>query len=180
MRYLLFCTIVLTALASNIAVMRVGRNHALTVSQHVAKTRTNINMFRILFGAATLCFGLWYYFWLRQNVSLGFVGDASFIVITVCFAGAALIPHIEKTFGGDLHNFLAWGLVYLLPVATASIIWSNPDPIVRVSGIVALLALCILVGGYITVRSQRHYFLYYQVSYVLVFFAYLTLLTLYV
>ena len=180
MNYLIFVTILLTAVASNLAIMRVGRDNALTVSLHVAKTRFTINMFRILFGSATICFALWAYYFLYQNVTLGLVGIIAFIGITICFGGAALIPHILGTRGGDLHNVLAWGLVYLFPVAVAAIIVANPDPIIRLSGAVALFLLLTLLGGYSTVRSQRNYFLYYQISYVVIFFAYMSMLSLYV
>jgi len=180
MRYLLFSTILLTAIASNVAIMRVGRDHALTVSLHVAKTRSNIVIFRLLFGAATICFALWAYYWLYQNVTLGFIGTLTFIGIAGCFAGAALIPHIPGTPGGEIHNFLAWGLVYLFPVAIADIIIANADPIVRISGAITLFMLLLLLGGYITVRSQRNYFLYYQIAYVTVFFAYMAMLSLYI
>lgn len=180
MHYVLFACIALTALASNLAVLKVGRNPALTVSQHVAKTHWNITMFRIVFGAATVCFGVWTYFWLHQNIHLSLVGVIAFAAIAICFAGAALLPYIEKTRGGTIHNFLAWGLVYLFPIAIADIVIANPDANIRNYGVAALTLLLVLLAGYITIRSQRKFFLYYQVAYVLVFFAYMSLLALYV
>lgn len=179
MNYLIIITIILAAFASNLAIARVGRDHTLTVSQHVAKSHFTINMFRILFGAATVCFALWAYSWLYQNVTLGIIGIITFIGIIFCFAGAALLPHIEKTPGGEVHNFLAWGLVYLFPLAIADIIVLDPNPVVRITGSVALFILLILLGGYITIRSQRNYFLYYQIAYVATFFAYMIVLSLY-
>lgn len=180
MNYLIFASMALMTIASILEINRVGREPALSVSLHVAKTLTTIRLFRVLFGAATICFGLWAYFWLFQNVTLGVVGSIAFIGIVICFAGAALFPHIPGTPGGELHNTLAWGLVYLFPVAVGGILIANPDPVVRVAGEVTLAALLILFGGYILARSQRDYFLYYQMGFVAVFFGYMTMLSLYV
>ncbi len=179
MSYLLFASILLTFVASHLAIQRAGITPALTVSQHVAKSRTSIIIFRIMFALAALFFAAWSYFWLFQNVSLGLVGKIAFVCIVLCFLAAAIFPYIENTSSGAIHNFFAWGLVYVFPLAIGAIVATNPETAVRNVGVTALLLLIILLLGYIFVRSQRKYFLFYQMAFVTVFFGYMVILTLF-
>ncbi len=177
--YFLLTAMILMTASSLWAVQHVGRTPALTVSLHVAKSRQTILVFGLLFGAATICYALWVFLWLFATIPLGVVGQILYSAIIFCFACVAVFPDIENTSVGAFHKLLAWALVYLFPPTILVTILASSLPLIQVMGSIYLAALFVLLTGYIFVKSQRNYFLYYQTAYVAVFFVFMATLARY-
>lgn len=152
----------------------VGRRNELSISLHVAAT----HLTRIVFGcsiivAAALA-AVVFFKWLLPHYDAGIVYYLLYALLTVDFFVIPAVPHIEGTWRGTVHNFAAWGMVYLIPVIIfAAFFWPLSTAAKAVTGVLLATEIVLLMLVMFRRERFRHVFLQFQSSYLAVFFLFL-------
>lgn len=114
MKHLLSIAVVLLVVVGLWSVLRNGSHKHMSVSLHVAQTRLTQIVFGAVLLAATGLMALQFFGWLLPQYGAAVWAYVLFGLVVACFVVVALVPHLEKTWRGPVHNLAAWGLVYLV------------------------------------------------------------------
>lgn len=179
MKHLLIVAMCLLACATLWAVRRNGPTKNLSVSLHVARAKRTQVVFGVAIFVAALFMGGQFFGWLLPHYEANAISYALFGLVVASFVLIALVPHIEGTWRSDIHNFAAWGLVCIVPpVILLTLAW----PLSAISWWFSLVMLaavsCLLILSLVR-KELRRWFLYFQVSYVALFFFSLLAITYY-
>lgn len=178
MEHLLVVALTIFALAGAWVVRRAGMTTHLSISLHAAKTRVSRGVFGVLVLLATVLMAVQLYGWLLPHYGSGSVMYILFGLVIVCLSTAALVPHIERTWREIVHNSVAWGIVYVIPLVMACMLqWS-------LSSFAWWLVVCavavnsaLLMIALLWYQRCRPWFLYFQTAYLAVFFGSLLIVT---
>lgn len=178
MKYLLLFAFLLLAITTAWIFKLQGRHDSLSLSMHVAKSKQASLIFGIFGIVATTAPAVAIVLGLLPMVSAHyFVYSVYFFIFGLMFI-TVLLPHIEGTRLGAIHNLAAWGLCLFIPIATASILLTGISPALTLVTIIALFIeltlLCITIS--FGILPKRKHFLYYQLAYLSVFFIHLLIL----
>ena len=177
MEHLVVFAIILFVTIGAWSVQRVGRKNNLTISQHVAKSRTTQILFGI-FGSAATFFATWSIFgWLLPHHQANVMSYIVFGLIMLGFLVAAVVPYIKGTVRGTVHNIAAWGMCYLIPVAILSALFWPLSDFVRIASVLLLVTSIALLYLFATKKELRRSMLLFQSGYLAVFFVFLLLVT---
>lgn len=170
MKHLLLFAVSLLTCASLWATLRNGPVKHLSVSLHVARAKVTQIVFGIVIFLAAVLMAGQFFGWLLPHYRADILSQIMFGLVVLSFVLIALVPHIEGTWRSYVHNFAAWGLVCLIPpVIVLTLTW----PLTAVSwwfSVVMLVALFVLLILSLVRKELRRWFLYFQVSYVALFF----------
>lgn len=159
-------------LAAAWVIIRAGMSPSHSISLHASRTRASKVGFGTLVCVATVLLGYQIIGWLLPMYHAGVISVVLFGLILGCFGVAAFVPHVVGTWREPVHNSVAWGLVYLIPLTMALMLqWpltSNAWWMVAVLTIANSVLLLIALLHYEKLRPK---FLYFQVSYLAIFFA---------
>lgn len=178
MKHALSFAILLFSAASIWAVVRSGVTPRVSISLHVARTKISRVVFGVTTLVATALLGMNIFGWLLPHYTAGCLSYTVFTPLLLCFIVTAVIPHVKHTWREPTHNLAAWGIVYVVPVALACILfWPLSTGVWWcVAGL--LLVECILLFLALTFRERfRPWFLYFQFAYLAVFFTALLIVT---
>lgn len=177
MKYLLLIAVALFLLVTPWCIHKVGRTDRLSISQHVAKSRLTVWVFGIVGFVATIFAATTLYSASLPSHNASIITYAIFSVIILEMLISVIIPHIEGSWRGIVHNTTAWGLCFSIPFATIALLFLKLEPfafwyIVATLGIEIILLIMAL--GW---PKLRKWFLQFQSSYLVIFFALLVVLT---
>lgn len=179
MEHLLLFAVVLFAAVGLWAVLRNGPTKRLSISLHVAQTRLTRSVFGAVTLVATVGMAAQFFGWLLPRYDVELLAYSLFSLVVASFVVIALIPHVEGTWREPIHNLAAWGVVYLVPFVILSVLLSWPLSVVAfwVSlGIFAVICVLLLLALF---RRKKYapVFLYFQMAYLALFFAFLLVIT---
>ena len=168
MRYLLLLAFLPTLLLF-VAVLS-GGNITLrdTISRHIARSPRLIVIGRVCISLISLLVLSWFLAWYKPGHTIGIVPLALFVAICIAATTLGLIPYIEGTRAGNIHNTVAWSYVFMLPILLLSWAWYEQNT-VR-----SILILCgvIQIGLLILARANKkawNFFFIFEGSYILLF-----------
>lgn len=177
MKYLLPVAIVLFFFVAVWSVYRVGRRSDLSISLHIAQSRLTIWVFRIIGTVATIFATIALYGVTLPNHNASALTYAVYGVLLVEVLVTALIPHVEGTWRGNVHNIAAWGLCFSIPIITAVSLFMNLSLFAFWYTAMTLSVEMILLILALSRPSLRKWFLQFQSSYLALFFGLLAMLT---
>ncbi len=177
MQHLMLIAILLFATVGGWSVKKAGRKQSLTISQHVGQHSITQIVFGIIGSMATLTASTSLFFWLLPHYKANILSYIVFGLVMIGFLIAAVVPYIKNTPQGTIHNVAAWGMCYIIPVATLFALFWPISNIVRSIGAVLLTALIALLVLFAIKRELRHRILPFQIVYLTIFFAFLLLTT---
>lgn len=166
------------ALVSYWTIRSVGKNKDLSLSMHVAKTKRTILVFGLISLAATTLSTLTIFSDLLPSVNANALTYVVFSVLFAQFFITGMFPYIEGSRSGTIHNFAAWGMSFVIPIATAMLLFSSIDRATRLLTIAVLLVEITLLTIALVFNTvpKNNNFLYYQLAYIATFFIYLLII----
>lgn len=177
-KYFLLLSIVLFCVVALWAVRHVGRQKHRSISQHVAQTRRTSVVFGFVAAFAALLAAVTIFVSILPGYDAGITGYLVYTVIIVCLLTIALVPHVEGTRGGTVHNLAAWGMVYVIPAAMVLALFWPLSSFTRCTTVFLTVVNAILLALAMFRREKyRPVFLYFQSGYLLVFFLFLAVIT---
>ena len=179
MKHLLIVALCLLACVSLWAVRRNGPQKDLSVSLHVARAKVTELVFGIVVFLAALLMAGQFFGWLLPHYSADIVSQVMFGLVVGSFVFIALVPHIEGTWRSYVHEIAAWGLVCIVPPIVILILTWSLSTVSWWFSLIMLIALFVLLILSLTRKELRRWFLYFQVSYVVLFFFCLLAVTYY-
>lgn len=177
MEYILLFAVLVFVAVSSWVIKTVGRQNHLSLSMHVAKSKKTSLIFGVSGGVATMAASIAVFLSLLPLVNAHYLIYGVFIVIFAQFFVTVLLPHVENTRRGVAHNFAAWGMCFTIPIATASFLFTIVNTGLKTLTTTVLLLEIILLIVALGIKSQRKYFLFYQLAYLGLFFSFLLILT---
>lgn len=176
MKYFLFFAVLIFVAVSWWTIKAVGKQNNISLSMHVAKSKKTSLIFGIGGSIATIAASVAVFSGLMPHVNAHFFVYGIFIVIFAQFFVTVLLPHVEGTKRGVVHNLAAWGMCYTIPIATGAFVFTQINAVMKTLTVAALALEIILLAIALGIASQRKYFLYYQLAYLGLFFIYLLVL----
>lgn len=156
----------------------VGVQPERSISQHVAKHLKTQILFGVLVGLASLIAAVAAFGWLLPNYDAGIIEYILFGILLTAFFLTALIPHIEGSWRGAVHNFVAWGIVGVIPLVMIAVLSWSLSVLAFWISLILLFVNCFMLFLALYKRDNyRKVFLYFQTAYVSVAYLQLTVLT---
>jgi hypothetical protein len=156
-----------------------GCNNSLSLSMHVAKSKTTSLIFGIFGSIATTAAAIVVFSQILPSTNASLLAYIIFFVLFIQFFVTVLFPHIEESKIGSIHNIAAWGMAFNIPVATAALLFTDLNIALRILTAVTLLVEIVLISIALgsNIVPKRSNFLYYQLAYVSLFFSYLLIMS---
>lgn len=170
MKHLLLLSVVLFATTTMWVITHTGRQKHLSISLHVAQACRTRFVFGVAAAVATALAAATIFGWLLPHYQANMFAYIIFGVLIADFFLIAFVPHIVGTWRGQVHNFAAWGMAYVVPLAMAVALWWPLHPVARAS-VAILLVLNLILLGCILFKRERYLpvFLYLQSAYLTAF-----------
>jgi len=177
MIYLLILSILIFAVTSSWAISRVGRMKDKTISQHIAKSQSTRVIFGINGTTASLLAVIVLFLWILPRHHADTFSYIVIALLMIFFIVAALIPQIEGTWRAKIHNIAAWGMCFIIPVVILITLFWRLNELSTVLGLIAFIAICVLLVLFVRWKGLRREFLVFQSIYLSIFFIYLLVLS---
>ncbi len=177
MKYCLLFSVLIFTIVSLWVIKFVGRQNHLSLSVHVAKSRMSRLVFGIVGVITTTIALVSVLTYTLPHVSAHYLIYDVFIVVFAQFFVTVLLPYVENTRRGLVHNIAAWGMCLTIPLSTALLLFTDISTNIKTLTSITLILEIILLIISLGVKSQRKYFLIYQMVYLGLFFGFLLILT---
>ncbi|NCU31199.1 hypothetical protein EOM57_05380 [Candidatus Saccharibacteria bacterium] len=177
MKYYLLISIVLFSFATTWSVYKVGRRNELSISLHVAQTRLTRWVFGITGSVAILLASLTIYGALLPLYDAPTIMYAAFGFLLLQMLVTVIVPYIEGSWQGKIHNLTAWGMCYTIPAIATLSLFLPLSLLARVSTITILITEILLMIIVLVSTNQRQKFFLFQSAFLTLFFALLAILT---
>jgi hypothetical protein len=171
--HVILLSVITFVLASAWSVNKTGLAKDRTISQHVGQQKVTIIVFGIAGSLATILASWAIFGWLLPHYHADILSYGVFVVLMFCFLVAALVPYIEKTRRGAVHNIAAWGMCYLIPLAIGASLFWPLETAERIFALVILATEVILLILSATRKELRRSMLAFQSTYLSLFFVFL-------
>lgn len=176
MKYFLLFAVLVFAIVSLWVIKTVGQQNRLSLGMHVAKSKQTSLIFGIFGGIATLTASVAVFSSLLNRINAHYLIYGLFIIIFAQFLITTSLPYVESTKRGAVHNFAAWAMCFTIPIATASFLFTDINTSLKILTTTTFILEIILLAVSIGIKSQRKYFLFYQLVYLGLFFSFLLIL----
>lgn len=177
-RHLLLLSAVLFFAASVWAVSRAGRKNHLSISLHIAQSRRASIVFGMLASIASALAAMTIFGWVLPHYEPNVLSYALYGLIIIDLFTIALVPHVDSTWRGAVHNIAAWGMVYVIPaVMLTALLWPLSDFARYVTIVLTIVNVILLALALFRREKYRPVFLYFQSAYLAVFFLFLLTIT---
>lgn len=173
MKHLLPVAIALSTIAALYAIKYAGRTSHLSISLHAASKTHSQLVFGGMIFASTILITITLFNEMLPRYNAGLLSYIVFGAIVGFLSLVALVPHVVGTWREPVHNFVAWGLAWIIPVAMVCMLtWSLTSTAWRI-GICLTAINIVLIVLSLLFKKLRQWVLYFQITYLALFFSFL-------
>lgn len=163
--------------ASIWTISRIGIRKHQSLSLHIAESQETRWLFGVSLLITTTLLGIGLFAWLLPYYHADWLSYTIFSFIIACLGVIAVVPHIVGSWRERVHLSVAWSMAYsLLAAMVVMLFWplSTLARLICVSFLIIAVVMVLLTMASKTIRKR---FLYFQVSYLAIFFSFLLVVT---
>ncbi len=165
-QYLLLLGCVVVAVTLLAVMKRAEWSARISFSMHAAQSRGSYVIFALGLTGAVTCFAAWFVGWFAPQFHPGWLFTSVFFTALALLLVAAWVRW-EKGKKGEIHDFAAYRMAYLMPVLPAILVFNPSLSLVArtVAGGVVVAQLILLYLLFFVPATRRHFFRY-QLMYI--------------